>query len=127
MYSDIPHHVLHFQYLFFGLEGKTTLVPWMWTSVSLAVVALIMLLYPRTRNAMTTLTVACVLVFASIWIDKGLGMVVTGFVPSPLGAVTEYWPTLPELMISLGIYGLGLLLITGFYKIVLSVREELPA
>jgi molybdopterin-containing oxidoreductase family membrane subunit len=125
LYSDIPHHVLHFEYLFFGLEGKTTLVPWMWASEILALLALVLLLNPGTRRNETTLIVACITVFISIWIDKGLGMVVTGFVPSPLGNVTEYWPTIPELMISAGIYGFGLLLLTGFYKIALSVREEL--
>ena len=126
LYSDIPHHVLHFEYLFFGLDGKTTLVPWMWTSVSLAVLALILLINPRTRRNETTLVVACLSVFAAIWIDKGLGMVVTGFIPTTLGHVTEYWPTFTEFMISVGIYGLGLLLITGLYKIALSVRKELP-
>jgi molybdopterin-containing oxidoreductase family membrane subunit len=127
VYSDMPHHVMHFEYLFFGLGDKTALVPWMWASETLAVLALVLLIIPRTRHNVSVLTLACVAVFASIWIDKGLGMVVTGFVPSPLGAVTEYWPTFPEVMISVGIYSLGLLMITGFYKIVLSVRKELPA
>jgi molybdopterin-containing oxidoreductase family membrane subunit len=66
----------------------------------------------------------CSLVFASVWIDKGMGMVVTGFIPNPLGKITEYFPTGPELMISLGIYAFGFLMITVFYKIYLSVREE---
>jgi molybdopterin-containing oxidoreductase family membrane subunit len=127
VYSDIPHHVMHFEYLFFGLGDKTALVPWMWASEVLAILALVLLIIPRMRHNINLLTVACVAVFASIWIDKGLGMVVTGFVPSPLGQVTEYMPTFPEIMISVGIYSLGLLMITGFYKIVLSVRKELPA
>ncbi len=126
IYSDIPEHLTHFQYLFFGLGGKTTLVPWMWASVILAVLSLVLLIVPRTRRNETTLGLACVTVFASIWIDKGLGMVVTGFIPNPLGEVIEYWPTIPETFISLGVYGVGLLLVTGFYKIALSVRGELP-
>jgi Ni/Fe-hydrogenase subunit HybB-like protein len=127
LYSDIPEHTLHFQYLFFGLEGHGRLVPWMWTAEILAVVALVLLINPKTRHKEGTLVLACITVFASIWIDKGLGMVVTGFIPSPLGYVTEYWPTIPEAMISLGIYSLGLLLVTGLYKIALSVRHELRA
>jgi Ni/Fe-hydrogenase subunit HybB-like protein len=125
LYSAIPEHIHHFQYLFLGLDGKTTLVPWMWTSMILAVVSLILLLNPKTRRKESILAVACVTVFASIWIDKGLGMVVTGFVPSPLGRVTEYWPTWPEFFISLGVYGIGALLITVFYKIALSLRGEI--
>ncbi len=126
LYSDIPHHVLHFEYLFFGLEGKGVLVPWMWASEILAVVSLVLLINPGTRRNERTLVVACIAVFISLWIDKGLGMVITGFVPNPLGVVTEYWPTAPEIMISIGIYALGALIITGLYKIALSVRGELP-
>ncbi|UCC44983.1 MAG: polysulfide reductase NrfD [Candidatus Zixiibacteriota bacterium] len=127
IYSDMPHHVSHFEYLFFGLQGDTTLVPFTWVSVILAVISLVMLLVPSVRRSEKTLAIACVAVFASIWIDKGLGMVITGFIPSPLGQVTPYWPTWPEFLISLAIYSFGLLLLTGLYKIALSVRKELPA
>ncbi|MEW5701771.1 MAG: sulfate reduction electron transfer complex DsrMKJOP subunit DsrP [Candidatus Zixiibacteriota bacterium] len=127
LYSNIPHDTSHFAYLFLGLNGKNALMPWMWGSAVLAVGSLILLFNPATRHRTATLVVACCAVFASIWIDKGLGMVVTGFIPSPLEAVTEYSPTLPELLISAGVYGVGLLLITGLYKIALSVRRELAA
>lgn len=123
-YSNIPEHLLHFQYLFFGIDGHTKLVPWMWTSVVLAIIALVLLINPKTRNVNRTLAIASVAVFFSIWIDKGMGMVVTGFVPSPLGDVTEYMPTFPEVSISLGIYAFGALLVTLLYKIALSVRGE---
>nr|CAJ31173.1 Hdr-like menaquinol-oxidizing enzyme, subunit B (HmeB) [uncultured sulfate-reducing bacterium] len=124
LYSDIPDHVLHFQYLFFGLEGKATLVPWMWTSIILSMLALILLIVPGTRRKDTTLGLACLAVFIALWIEKGLGLVVTGFVPNPLGVVTEYWPTFPEVMIAIGVYGIGLMIITLLYKIALSVRGE---
>ncbi len=71
------------------------------------------------------LPVTCVMVFFSLWIDKGIGLIVGGFVPSPLGAVTEYAPTLPEISITLAIWAVGLLMVTVFYKIALSVRENL--
>ena len=48
----------------------------------------------------------------------------TGFVPSPLEAITEYVPTVPEIAITIGIWALGLLLITMFYKIFVAVRTE---
>jgi len=127
IYSDIPHHVSHFEYLYFGLGDKATLVPWMWTSSILAVLSLILLFNPGTRRNESTLVIACVAVFISLWIDKGLAMVVAGFIPSPLGSVTEYWPTLPEFMISVGIYAMGLLVVTGLYKIALTVRGEYAA
>lgn len=127
LYSDIPEHLMHFEYLFLGLDGKTNLVPWMWTSEILALIALVLLINPGTRRREGTLILACVMVFISIWIDKGMGMVVGGFIPNPLGNVTEYMPTFTELMISLGVYAMGLLLVTGLYKIALSVRGEVRA
>jgi len=123
-YSSMPEHTAHFKYLYVGLEGKTALVPYMWISAVLAIISLVMLISPKMRNNEKTLGIACVVLFFSIWIDKGLGMVVTGFIPSVLGHVVEYMPTFPELMISLGIYGFGALLVTVLYKIALGVKEE---
>jgi len=124
LYSAIPEHEHHFQYLFFGLDGKHKLVPWMWIAQIFAVVALVILIVPKYRRNENLLKWGCISVFIAIWIDKGLGMVVTGFVPSPLGAVTEYWPSFPELCISLGIYALGALIVTVLYKVALTVREK---
>ncbi len=122
-YSQIPEHMEHFQYLFAGLEGRNALVPWMWASVVLAAIALALLLIPKARNSGKTLPAICVMVFLSLWIDKGLGLIVGGFVPSPLGVVTEYAPTFPEILITAGILAIGLLATTVFYKITLSVRQ----
>jgi molybdopterin-containing oxidoreductase family membrane subunit len=126
-YSAIPEHIEHFAYLYVGLEGHRELVPWMWLSAALVVVAAVMLLSQRLRNSPGALATACVAIVASIWIEKGLGMIVTGFVPSPLGEVTGYAPTLPEILITVGIYGFGALLVTVFYKVALSVRGQVRA
>ncbi len=123
-YSAIPEHTSHFQFLFFGLEGNTTLVPWMWISAILGVASLVFLYVPKFRSNEKILFYTCIAIFISIWIDKGLGMVVTGFIPTPLGKVANYWPTIPEFLISLGIWAIGFFLITIFYKIALSVRKE---
>ncbi|MBW1679544.1 MAG: polysulfide reductase NrfD, partial [Deltaproteobacteria bacterium] len=116
-YSQIPEHMHHFQYLFVGLHGHTNLVPWMWAFVILAVIALILLINPGTRKNEKTLGIACVAVFFSLWIEKGLGLVITGFIPSPLETITEYTPTLPEVGITLGIWAMGFLVLTVLYKI----------
>jgi Ni/Fe-hydrogenase subunit HybB-like protein len=125
LYSDIPEHITHFEFLFTGLDGENTLVPWMWVSSILAVVSLIVLINPKTRHNYSWLLFGCVAVVFSLWIDKGLGMVIAGFVPNPLGQVVHYSPTPPELMISLAIYALGALVLTGLYKIALEVRGQL--
>ena len=123
-YSEIPAHEEHFKYLFLGLNGDHHLVPWMWLSVLLSWVALALLLVPTWRHNVRLLTVACVCVFVSIWLDKGLGLIVGGLVPSPLGAVTRYAPTLPESTIVLGVWASGALMITVLYKITLSVWKD---
>ncbi len=125
VYSNIPEHVSHFQFLFMGLEGENTLAPWMWLSSILAIFALIVLINPKTRSNHNWLLFGCLAVVFSLWIDKGLGMVIAGFVPSPLGKVVHYWPTAPELMISLAIYAVGLLVLTALYKIALEVRGQI--
>ncbi len=125
LYSGIHEHSLHFRLLYFGLENNSFLVPWMWTSVGLAIISLILLITPKYRNNFTLLAIACVATYLSIWIDKGMGLIIAGFIPNPLGKVVQYIPTFPEIMISIAIYALGLLVITGLYKIVLSVRREL--
>jgi Ni/Fe-hydrogenase subunit HybB-like protein len=127
LYSGIPEHLHHFEFLFFGLEGQRTLVPWTWAGEALAVVALFILLSPRRRGREALLAIASAAVFASVWIEKGLGMVVTGFVPSPLGKVSAYAPTAPEVLVAVGIYGVGLLVVTLLFKIAVSVRRELAA
>ncbi len=124
-YSGNPEHTVHLSYLYFGLDGAHALVPFMWVSTLLALVGLVLLLVPELRKNEKILKWACIGVFISIWIDKGLGMVVGGFVPNPLGKVIEYVPTLPELLISASIYATGLLIITVLYKIALSVRGQL--
>jgi len=126
-YAAIPEHTAHFRYLFVGLEGHRGLVPFMWTAELLALGALVVLLVPSLKRQTGLLAAASMAIIVSVWIEKGMAMVVAGFVPTPLGRVVSYWPTVPELLISLGIYAFGALLVTGFYKIALSVRGEVAA
>jgi len=124
VYSGMPEHIAHFQFLFMGLEDNYRLVPWMWASVLLAVFSLAILLNPSLRANEKTLAAACVAVYISLWIDKGLGLIIAGFTPSPLHTVPDYWPTWPELVISLGVYSIGGLIITLLFKMVLSIRGQ---
>ena len=121
-YSQIPEHLHHFQYLFAGLDGRHNLVAWMWAFAVLSTAAFVILILPGVRRKEGWLSLACVLVFASLWIEKGLGLVIPGFIPSPLGAITEYSPTGPEIAITLGVWAAGFLLLTVFYKIFVHVR-----
>jgi len=123
-YSRIPSHMSHMQYLFVGLHGHGALVPWMWTSMALMATSIVLLVIPAVRKNESVLAFACVILFIGTWIDKGMGMISGGFVPNPLHHVTEYMPTLPEILITLGVYATGLLVLTILFKVAVGVKEE---
>jgi Ni/Fe-hydrogenase subunit HybB-like protein len=123
-YSQVPGHMEGLKYLYFGLEGHSKLVPWMRLSAVLAVVALVLLINPRVRRNEKMLGFAAGLTFFALWIEKGLGLVLGGFIPNPLEHITEYSPTAPELAVTFGIYAIGMLILTVLYKVAISVKEE---
>jgi Ni/Fe-hydrogenase subunit HybB-like protein len=126
-YSQIPTEMDPILYLFAGYEGYSKLVPLMWTAGFFALAALILLIVPATRRRDDILAVACVAVVISTWIDKGFGFVVGGFVPNPFQGVTEYWPTAPEMMITIGVWATGFFILTVLYKVATAVKEETAA
>jgi Ni/Fe-hydrogenase subunit HybB-like protein len=123
-YSNIPEHMDHITYLFFGLHGQGNLVLWMWASMTLMAMGIVLTVVPATRKNEATLAVGCVVIIAGTWIDKGLGMISGGFVPNPLHEITEYAPSGPEMGITLGVYAIGAMVLTLLYKIVIGVKEE---
>lgn len=123
-YSHIPGHLSHLIYLYVGIDGKNALVPWMWTSVGLLAISAILLLIPAARKNEKILGISCASVFVGIWIDKGLGLMAGGFTPNPFHQIVEYVPTLPEVMITIGVWAIGAFILTVLYKIVVSVKEE---
>jgi Ni/Fe-hydrogenase subunit HybB-like protein len=126
-YSQIPSHMVHFKFLFVGVDGYGKLAPWMWTATGFAVLSLVLLIIPSTRRNEETLAVACASVIVATWIDKGLGLVIGGFTPNPFERVTPYWPTTPEILITLGVWATGFFILTVLYKIAVSIKEEVVA
>ena len=123
-YSQIPGHMHTIVYLFAGLHGHTGLVPWMWTSAFFWVVSLVLLIVPAARRSNDVLAVACVAVFIGCWIDKGVGLVIGGFIPNPLEHITEYIATVPEVLITLGVWATGFFVMSALYKVAITVKEE---
>jgi molybdopterin-containing oxidoreductase family membrane subunit len=123
-YSQVPGHMHGLQYLFFGLEGQGNLVPLMRLATVLAVGAAVLLLIPGARRNEGLLALACAAVFVALWIEKGVALVIGGFIPSPLERVVEYHVTAPELAVTVGIWALGFLIITVLYKVAVAVKEE---
>jgi Ni/Fe-hydrogenase subunit HybB-like protein len=115
-------HVASARYLFFGLHGYHALVPWIWTAISFNVISMCILLLPLSRS-LKWLDLACVLAIIGIWIEKGMGLVVPGFVPTPLGEIVEYIPTLNETLVCVGIWAFGILCYTLFLRMSIPILQ----
>ena len=122
-YSNIPGHKHSLEYLFFGLDGKYQLVPWMWFSMIVGIVSVMILLYQQRRPSKKLLIAACTGIVVSLWIDKGIGLIIGGFVPSPMEEVVEYFPTFIEITVTLGIWAIGLLILTALLKVAVVVKK----
>ncbi len=123
-YSNIPGHTHTLAYLFTGLHGAGSLVGWMWVMAVCAILCLVLLVPPKFRKKPELLVPGLILLIAATWIDKGLGLVVGGFIPNPFESITEYAPTIPEIMISVMIYATGLLVLTVLWKVAIGVKKE---
>lgn len=108
------------QYLFLGLHGHHALVPWIWTAIAFNLTSAVLLILPISRN-LKWLDAACVLTVCGIWIEKGMGMVIPGFIPSPLGEMVEYRPSLNEDLICVGIWAFGFLCFTVFLRMAVPI------
>jgi molybdopterin-containing oxidoreductase family membrane subunit len=114
-------HTSSARYLFFGLHGHNGLVPWIWTSIGFSVLAVLMMLCPKVYEKPWMLSSACLLAFAGIWIEKGMGLIIPGFIPSTLHEMVEYSPSLVEWKITAGIWAFGLMVYTLALKIASNI------
>ncbi|MCL4180108.1 MAG: polysulfide reductase NrfD [Verrucomicrobia bacterium] len=118
-YAD-TRHIASAQYLYLGLHGKNALLPWIYSAIGMSLAATALLVLPASRG-LKTLNVACVLAIVGIWIEKGMGLIVPAFVPTPLGEIVEYFPTAHEIMVCLGIWAAGLLIYTILVRVSVPV------
>jgi molybdopterin-containing oxidoreductase family membrane subunit len=114
-------HSYPMTYLYFGLQGKTSLVPWMWAATLFNITAFFLFLFPKTRENFTTLNLGCVLIIMGVYIEKGMGLVMPGFVPDTLGEIYEYSPRMSEIIVTMGIWAAGALLYTFLLKFAVPI------
>jgi molybdopterin-containing oxidoreductase family membrane subunit len=116
------HHSVSAEYLFFGLEGHSKLVPWIWGALVLNVAATVALTVHPLRHDRRWLMPACLVLFVAVWTEKGMGLVIPGFVPSPLEEVVEYTPSWVELSVTLGIWAMGLFVLTVLVRVAIPIE-----
>jgi molybdopterin-containing oxidoreductase family membrane subunit len=124
-YSGIPGHQHPLVFLFAGHDGHMSWVtPWMWACGVLAFISLALLIPPALRDNMNILPWALGMLIAASWIDKGLGLIIGGFSPNVFETLTPYAPTGIEILITLGVYAVGLLVLSLLWKIAIGVKKE---
>jgi molybdopterin-containing oxidoreductase family membrane subunit len=119
-YSDSEHFV-HSRYLYFGIDGDTTLVPFIWTALVFNIIAFVLFLVPSTRKNFTTLNIGAVLIFLGVYIEKGMGLIIPGFTPDALGEIYKYLPSWTEISVTVGIFSLGFLIYTLLIKAAIPI------
>jgi len=115
-------HIVSSRYLYLGLHGHHALVPWIWTAIAFNLTAMVLLVLPVSRS-LKWLNVTCVLCIIGIWIEKGMGLVIPGFIPTPLGAIVEYTPSLNETLVCFGIWAFGMLCYTIFLRMAIPILQ----
>jgi molybdopterin-containing oxidoreductase family membrane subunit len=114
-------HLVYTKYLWFGLQGHHTLVPYAWGSAACGLAAFLLLLIPATRRRWVTLNIGCALIYASVYIEKGMGLIIPGLTPDPLGEIYVYTPSATEILVAAGIFGIGFLVFTLMLKVAVPI------
>ncbi len=109
------------RYLLFGSHGHYGLVPWIWTAIVCNLAGTVLFFLPKALERSNIRIVACLLCIVGIWIEKGMGLIVPGFIPSTLHEIVEYAPSLVEWKVTAGIWAFGFLLLTVMLKLIVTV------
>jgi molybdopterin-containing oxidoreductase family membrane subunit len=124
VYSN-TEHLVYTKYLYFGLHGHPSpIAVWGWLSVVFGFVAFLLFLIPKTRRNFLTMNLGCVLIYVSVYIEKGIALIIPGYTPTVLGEVYEYVPSVAELRISTAIFAVGFLIFTLLVRVAIAILFE---
>jgi molybdopterin-containing oxidoreductase family membrane subunit len=121
LYS-FKHHAASMRYMLFGLNGHAKLVPYIWSAIALDVFAAIVFITKRFYSNKNVLRAACGAAVLGVWVEKGMGLVIPGFVPSPLGEIVDYTPSFTEFCVSAAIWAAGAFIFTLLLKAAVPIE-----
>ncbi|WP_163324966.1 sulfate reduction electron transfer complex DsrMKJOP subunit DsrP [Draconibacterium mangrovi] len=117
-------HLLYWKYLLFGIGDSKEIVPYSWSSITMGFIAFVLFLIPKTRKNFVTLNIGAVLIYASVYVEKGIALIIPGFTPDVLGQIYVYTPSMTEIRTAAMIFSLGFLLFTFLVKIAIAIVFE---
>ncbi len=121
-YYSNTHHLIHFEYLFTGVHGHhSPIAVYAWLSVIFSVVAFVIFLIPKTRKNLITLNIGAALIYAGVYVEKGVALVIPGLTPSMVGEIYEYTPSLQEMLVAVGVFSTGFFVFTVLLKITVPI------
>ena len=127
-YYSNTHHLVHYEYLFAGLHGQPSPIAlYAWMSLAFAIISFFLFLIPKTRRTPWTMNIGCVLIYMSVYIEKGIALIIPGFTPDQLGQVYPYVPSAIEVRVAAGVFGVGFLLFTLMVKVSVAILFERPS
>lgn len=122
-YSD-TENILYWKYLLFGIGNNHEIVVYSWSSIIMGSIAFVLFLVPGTRKNFLTLNIGAVLIYLSVYIEKGIALIVPGFTPDTLGQIYIYTPAMVEIRTAVMIFSSGFLLLTLLSKIAIAIVFE---
>jgi len=126
-YYSNTHHLVHYEYLFFGLDGKPSpIAVYGWLSLIFSVVAFLIFLIPATRKNFITMNIGAFLIYVSVYVEKGIALIIPGYTPDTLGQIYAYTPSMAELRVACAIFGTGFLIFTLMVRVAIYLlfRQE---
>lgn len=123
-YYSGTQHLIYWEYLYSGIGKNNALVIYGWSSIVMGFIAFLLFLIPKTRKNFITLNIGAVLIYSSVYIEKGITLIIPGFTPDVLGQIYIYAPSVTEIRTAVMIFSLGALLFTFMVKIAIAIIFE---
>ena len=114
-------HLLFTEYWLLGIGPHDRVVPYAWLAIACNVASFVLFIVPALRRNAVTLNLGILLIYAGVYIEKGMGLLIPGMTPDTLGEIYEYHPTGIELRVAAGIFAVGFLVFTFLLKVAIPV------